>query len=72
MVLPGETVQTGCSVQSGSTSSMHGTQFCMVTQSEKLHQTIVGELQVAPPYVCSGHELRAFTGFRAGDPNFHV
>ena len=38
----------------------HGTQVCMVIQSEKLHQTIVGKLQVAPPYVCNGHELRDF------------
>ena len=38
----------------------HGSQFCMVTQSEKLYPTIVGELQVAPPYVCNGHGLRAF------------
>ena len=27
----------------------HGRQCSMVTQSEKLYQTIVGELQVAPP-----------------------
>ena len=70
MVLTGETVQTGCSVQSGSTSNMHGTQFCMVTQSEKLHQTIVGELQVAPPYLCSGHELRAFYRLSCWRPEF--
>ena len=48
----------------------HGSQFCMVIQSEKLYQTIVGELQVAPPYVCNGHEVRAFCRSSYWRPEF--